>query len=98
MTDDTGGNRKDPNSRVDADAEDEELAPPFRVSPDDPAESVRIIGPADEPPLRFNPDDTGPLPHWTEPPTGEVPRIFGDDAGGTGTPDADDPWASPSPV
>jgi phosphatidate cytidylyltransferase len=98
MTDDTGGNRKDPNSRIDADAEDEELPPPDRVSPDDPAESVRIIGPADEPPLRFNPDDTGPLPHWTEPPTGEVPRIFGDDAAGTGTHDTEDPWASPSPV
>lgn len=23
--------------------------------------------------LRFGPDDTGPLPHWTEPPTGEMP-------------------------
>jgi phosphatidate cytidylyltransferase len=98
MTDDTGGNRKDPNSGIDADAEDEELPPPYRVSPDDPAESVRIIGPADEAPLRFNPDDTGPLPHWTEPPTGEVPRILGDDAAGTGTHDTEDPWASPSPV
>jgi phosphatidate cytidylyltransferase len=26
-------------------------------------------------PLRFGPDATGPLPHWTAPPTGEVPRI-----------------------
>ena len=26
-------------------------------------------------PLRFGPDETGPLPHWTAPPTGEVPRI-----------------------
>ncbi len=25
--------------------------------------------------LRFNPNDTGPLPHWTDPPTGEVPRL-----------------------
>jgi len=47
--------------------------------PDDPAEE-----PADETGggddtgarrLRFGPDDTGPLPHWTAPPTGEVPRI-----------------------
>ena len=30
----------------------------------------------DDLPLRFGPDDTGPLPHWTAPPTGEVPRIF----------------------
>ena len=25
--------------------------------------------------LSVRPDDTGSLPHWTEPPTGEVPRI-----------------------
>ena len=39
------------------------------------SDGVRIAGPSEEPPLRFS-DDTGPLPHWTEPPTGEVPRIF----------------------
>lgn len=27
-------------------------------------------------PLQFGPDESGPLPHWTAPPTGEVPRIF----------------------
>jgi phosphatidate cytidylyltransferase len=46
----------------------------------DPTENVRIIGLEDdqEPALRFDTvNDTGPLPHWTEPPTGEVPRIFG---------------------
>src|SRR5213080_1503181 len=55
----------------DLDRAEKELPPPFRLDPDDPSDSVRVIGPADEPPLRFNPDDTGPLPHWTEPPTGE---------------------------
>lgn len=25
--------------------------------------------------LSFGPDDTGPLPHWTAPPTGEIPRM-----------------------
>jgi len=25
--------------------------------------------------LAFGPNDTGPLPHWTDPPTGEVPRV-----------------------
>lgn len=25
--------------------------------------------------LSFGPNDTGPLPHWTDPPTGEVPRL-----------------------
>lgn len=29
--------------------------------------------------IRFGPSDTGPLPHWTEPPTGDLPRIFEDD-------------------
>jgi phosphatidate cytidylyltransferase len=49
-------------------------------SVDDPTEAVRIIGPDEtgEPPLAFRPEDTGQLPHWTSPPTGEVPRIFSD--------------------
>src|SRR5262245_50234318 len=25
--------------------------------------------------LRFGPNDTGPLPHWTDPPTGEIPQV-----------------------
>ncbi len=29
----------------------------------------------DERRLRFGPDDTGPLQHWTAPPTGEIPRL-----------------------
>ncbi len=59
-----------------------------RSSPRDPTESIRIIGPSDDPPLRFS-DDTGPLPHWTEPPTGEVPRVLLDD----GSDDELDAWA-----
>ncbi len=44
---------------------------------DSDVEGVQIAG--DEgPALRFGPDDTGPLPHWTEPPTGEVPQILGE--------------------
>ena len=30
----------------------------------------------DGPPLRLGDDDTGGLPHWTEPPTGEMPKLF----------------------
>jgi phosphatidate cytidylyltransferase len=41
------------------------------------------------PALRFGPDDTGPLPHWTEPPTGEVPKILADEPQ-----DDVDPWSS----
>jgi phosphatidate cytidylyltransferase len=90
MTDDTGGHRPE-------DDEDDDV---HRVRPDESSESVTIIGPADEPPLRFDtsdeaplrfePDDTGPLPHWTEPPTGEVPRIFAEDVAND---DLDD-WAA----
>jgi phosphatidate cytidylyltransferase len=36
-----------------------------------------------------------PLPHWTEPPTGAVPAIFADDAGGD-EPDELDAWATVS--
>ena len=32
-----------------------------------------------EAPLSFGSDDTGPLPHWTESPTGEMPRLFPED-------------------
>jgi phosphatidate cytidylyltransferase len=54
----------------------------------DPTEGVKLVG--DEgPALRFGPDDTGPLPHWTEPPTGEVPKVLADE----GHEDVD-PWSS----
>ena len=34
-------------------------------------------------PLSFGDNDTGSLPHWTEKPTGELPRLFGDDPSGS---------------
>ncbi|MFM8847986.1 MAG: phosphatidate cytidylyltransferase [Actinomycetota bacterium] len=46
----------------------------------------------DEAPLTFGSDDTGPLPHWTASPTGEMPRLFPDErSGGTSRPTARDP-------
>ena len=53
--------------------------PPWSTSPADPTEAVRVVSASDDPPLRFAPDETGPLPHWTEPPTGELPRAEDDD-------------------
>ena len=46
--------------------------------------------------LRFGPNDTGPLPHWTEPPTGEIPRMAPAASGaGGGDDDEDvDVWSS----
>lgn len=38
----------------------------------------------DEPaPLSFGGNDTGSLPHWSEPPTGEVPRLFAESSTGS---------------
>ncbi|MCB0967838.1 MAG: phosphatidate cytidylyltransferase [Ilumatobacter sp.] len=50
--------------------------------------------PAEEP-ISFGDSDTGTLPHWTEPPTGEVPRF--DATGGADAPEHDeelDVWSS----
>ncbi len=38
----------------------------------------------DDVPLRFGPDESGPMPHWTAPPTGEIPRIFAEKEPGEG--------------
>jgi phosphatidate cytidylyltransferase len=46
--------------------------------PDDPADDADARARRDdtgERRLAFGPNDTGPLPHWTDPPTGEVPRM-----------------------
>src|ERR1700712_3833738 len=52
---------------------------------DDRTEGVRIIAgdepSSEEPPVRFSAgtDETTQLPHWTDPPTGEIPRPSPDD-------------------
>lgn len=47
----------------------------FDAPPSQPTEAVPLL---DEPLLRFSADD-GLLPHWTEPPTGQMPAILADD-------------------
>jgi len=45
--------------------------------------------------LSFGPNDTGQLPHWTEPPTGEVPRLEPSTVAGAEDEDEDvDVWSS----
>jgi phosphatidate cytidylyltransferase len=58
--------------------QDEELDAP----PSSPTEAVPVVD-VDEPLLRFSQDD-GILPHWTEPPTGQMPAILADDASAKG--------------
>ncbi len=45
----------------------------------------------DDAPLSFGDGDTGPLPHWTQPPTGEMPRVLSEGADHT---DDLDVWSS----
>ena len=58
---------------------------PLRRPPGDRTEGVRIIEGDDpvggEPPLRFaaGGDETSQLPHWTDPPRGEMPRLLKSD-------------------
>ena len=78
-------------SEMDSFDDDEFGGPLFGATTEQPA-----IGFDDEPapePLCFGSDDTGPMPHWTEPPTGEMPRIAAAEA----TPDPTDDldvWSS----
>src|SRR4051812_19399568 len=47
--------------------DDDEFGPPLFGDPDESSGSEKLL---------FD-DNTGPLPHWTEPPTGEMPRVLG---------------------
>ena len=43
--------------------------------PDEPTDRPGTSDDTGERRLSFGPNDTGPLPHWTDPPTGEIPRV-----------------------
>ncbi len=64
--------------------------------PDDPSEPTERADDTAERRLRFNPNDTGPLPHWTDPPTGEVPRLAPPASAAAGDDEDDevDVWSS----
>lgn len=64
--------------RGDGDSDTSEFGGP--LFPDDPAERDEPDGrgrrdDTGERRVQFGPNDTGPLPHWTDPPTGEIPRL-----------------------
>jgi phosphatidate cytidylyltransferase len=78
MTDDAGRHRRQDEGEA------EDYGPPLFAEATDDDESGG---------LSFGTSDTGPLPHWTEPPTGEMPRTL------TATPTSDptddlDVWSS----
>ena len=62
----------------------------WSTTPSDPTEAVRIITSNDEAPMSFGADDTGPMPHWTAPPTGELPKLSAEGDAGDGTSWADE--------
>lgn len=62
----------------------------WSTTPSDPTEAVRIITSNDEAPMSFGADDTGPMPHWTAPPTGELPKLNAEGDAGDGTSWADE--------
>lgn len=96
---DRGGNQSDPRNWLlpgepgepgepdERDERDAEIEAAWQAADEGPATAVHVIGDEEQPPLRFGPDDTGPLPHWTAPPTGEVPSIFAES-------DDADSWSS----
>ncbi len=83
MTDDERRPRRQDGRPDEGEAED--YGPPlFAESTDDDDESGGIS---------FGASDTGPLPHWTEPPTGEMPRTLATSAPSDPTDDLD-VWSS----
>jgi phosphatidate cytidylyltransferase len=80
--------------REQRDPEDEFGGPLF---PDEDAAAAATDRPDDtgERRLSFGPNDTGPLPHWTDPPTGEIPRMAPAASSDDDTSDDDvDVWSS----
>jgi phosphatidate cytidylyltransferase len=83
--------RRNQRDRRDPEEVDESAEFGGPLFPDEPAEVAE--GNADDTGqrrLRFGPDDTGPLPHWTAPPTGEIPRLGTPSSAPAGDDDSDD--------
>jgi phosphatidate cytidylyltransferase len=79
MSDDMWRRAGDQGANGRFDDDDDEFGE-LRFSDDDPADRDR----SGSAPLSFG-SDTGSLPHWTEPPTGELPRLFPESPTGSGS-------------
>ena len=62
--------------------------------PDDDPDTAAASDDTGERRLSFGPNDTGPLPHWTDPPTGEVPRMAPAASSDDDEDDGVDVWSS----
>jgi phosphatidate cytidylyltransferase len=70
-----------------------ETGPPEAERP----ETERVVDHGDEPAVRVPPEEPSgpmPLPHWTEPPTGEIPQLLPEAEPVDITAEEDDAWSS----
>ena len=78
-------------SEMDSFDDDEFGGPLFGATTEQPA--VSLDGEPAHEPISLGGDDSGALPHWTDPPTGEIPRIDAAQAPSDPTDDVD-VWSS----
>jgi phosphatidate cytidylyltransferase len=60
----------------------------------EPTQNIPEVPIAEDEGLSFGDGNTGSLPHWTEPPTGEIPRFDTDEAGVPAADEELDVWSS----
>ncbi len=103
MSDDIWRERRDPDDFSEFGSLFDEAAPTQNLPETDQGSGdvpeVRPADGADDGPIQFGESETGSLPHWTEPPTGEVPRLDPDALAASGPSAADeddelDVWSS----
>ncbi|HSP29242.1 MAG TPA: phosphatidate cytidylyltransferase [Ilumatobacteraceae bacterium] len=92
--DDKATSRRKPGpfeSEMDSFDDEEFGGPLFGATTEQPA--VGFGDEVEREPIRFGSDDSGAMPHWTDPPTGEVPRIAATESTPDPTDDVD-VWSS----
>ena len=94
--DDNATSRRKPGpfeSEMDSFDDDEFGGPLFGATTEQPVTSFDDRPEREHESISFGGDESGPMPHWTDPPTGEVPRIAAPDATPDPTDDVD-VWSS----